>query len=79
MKKTMLQTAIEALHATKVLAYVDGLYSEKMVPQSKLGQEVRRLGLAIDDQGKTWDVAIGAHRRSGADGWHMAIVRIPFK
>lgn len=71
-RETMLDRAIAW---REVISYVNGLYAPKN-PRSNLNRAIRAAGYTADDIGKTIDVAIGAHRRNGPDGWRMAIVRI---
>ena len=72
MKKTMLEKAI---NGRKVIAYVNGLYAPTN-KNSNLYKAIIAAGYTPDDIGEKIDVAIGAHRRHGPDGWKMAIVNI---
>lgn len=73
MKKrmTMLDRAIDG---RQVLAYVNGQYST--APQSNLSHALRDLGLAWEDEGTKFSIAVGARRRYRTEGVKMAIVKI---
>lgn len=71
MKRTTYLT--KAIAGRKVLAYVNGQYSPDD-KRSNLSRKIHDLGYVPQDIGTLIDVAVGGHRRSGADGWKMAIV-----
>ena len=70
MRRTMLDAAI---NGRKVIAYVDGLYAPTN-KNSNLYQSIIKAGYTPQDIGTKIDVAIGAHRQRGTEGWKMAIV-----
>ena len=71
MKKTMLD---EAINGREVIAYVDGLYAPRN-KNSNLYKAIIAAGYTPDDIDVKIDVAIGAHRQRGTEGWKMAIVK----
>lgn len=71
---TMLDEAIERKHGKCVIRYVVGMHSYRA--NGNLYRAIVDLGLEMEDLGKTWDVAVGAHRRSYFDGFQMAIVAL---
>lgn len=70
--KTKLDNAI---NGRKVVDYVEGLYSPTN-KNSNLYKAIVASGYKAEDIGKTIDIAIGAHRQRGTEGWKMAIVSI---
>lgn len=71
MRKTKLE---EAIAGREVIAYVNGQYAPHD-KRSNLYKAITAAGYTPDDIDVSIDVAIGAHRRSGPDGWKMAIVK----
>lgn len=69
---TMLERAI---NGREVVAYVNGLIAPS-TKTSNLYKAIVSNGYTPEDVGTKIDIAIGAHRRSGADGWKMAIVKM---
>lgn len=65
----------KAINGRNVIAYVNGLNAPTN-KNSNLYKAITKAGYTPDDIGKTIDIAIGAHRRNGPDGWKMAIVKI---
>lgn len=70
--KTKLDNAI---NGRKVIAYVGGLYAPTN-KNSNLYKAIVASGYTAEDIGKTIDIAIGAHRQHGTEGWKMAIVSL---
>ena len=70
----MLDEDIERKHGKCVIEYVNGMHSYRA--NSNLYRAIVDLGLEMEDLGKTWDVAVGAHRRSYFEGFVMAIIAL---
>lgn len=71
MKKTLLETAI---NGREVIAYVNGLFTPYN-KNSNLYKAIVRAGYTPYDIGKSIEIAVGAHRQRGTEGWKMAIVK----
>lgn len=71
MKKTMLEKAI---NGREVIAYVNGLFTPYN-KNSNLYKAIVRAGYTPYDIGKSIEIAVGAHRQRGTEGWKMAIVK----